>query len=390
MSVAATLAPLLVALAAIYMLSEYVPRTWAEFWSVLVAPTHRGKLPPFSVRRAVQAFTTYTLLANQETHYMRRSYASLSRAHKHIGYDLGYPKKLDKRDEATVFNSVITDAIASLACEEHKLTDIPSSREGVDSSDLGRVRESLKHFIRDWSQDGKRERDVILEPILEVMRRERSPSNETQTVLFPGSGLSRLAWDVSQLGYQATANEISPFMYLSLQFLLSPKTTTRRDQHSLRPYAHWFSHSRSYSDTYRSISFPDVIPRLSDEFRLLDADFLRLDPPAGAGYDYVVTLFFIDTSLNIIQTLEQIYKLLKPGGKWINLGPLLWTGGAQASLELSLDEVMTLAKQTGFVFETEKEDESRRTVDCEYTADSRAMMSWVYHAEFWVAQKPLR
>jgi carnosine N-methyltransferase len=130
-----------------------------------------------------------------------------------------------------------------------------------------------------------------------------------------------------------------------------------------------------------------VIPRLSANFQLLEDDFLQLQ---GLGsFDYIITLFFIDTSLNVIQTLEQIYSLLKPGGKWINLGPLLWTGGAQAALELSLDEVIALAKRIGFSFETESKLQEQRTIDCEYTADRTAMMSWVYHAEFWVAQKPL-
>ena len=35
------------------------------------------------------------------------------------------------------------------------------------------------------------------------------------------------------------------------------------------------------------------------------------------SYDYIVTLFFIDTSPSILNTLTQIYTLLKPGGMWI-------------------------------------------------------------------------
>lgn len=93
-----------------------------------------------------------------------------------------------------------------------------------------------------------------------------------------------------------------------------------------------------------------------------------------------------------MRTLEHIYALLRPGGTWINLGPLLWTGGAQASLELSLDEVLQLAKEIGFDVEGTTQEgvegvRARRTVECEYTADPRAMMKWLYQAEFWVATK---
>lgn len=129
------------------------------------------------------------------------------------------------------------------------------------------------------------------------------------------------------------------------------------------------------------MSFPDEVPRLSPNFRHFEDDFLLLSP--GSSYDYIVTQFFIDTAKNIISTLEQIHNLLKPGGTWINLGPLLWRGGAQASLELSLDEIISLSEMSGFSVDYE----SRRTIDCEYTADSSAMMKWVYRAELWVATK---
>ena len=116
-----------------------------------------------------------------------------------------------------------------------------------------------------------------------------------------------------------------------------------------------------------------------------------------------MTLFFIDTSTNIINTVEHIHTLLRPGGTWINLGPLLWSSGAQAHLELSLEEVLDLVHKTGFDVhgpdtgtnvrdstagpDSDADVRRRRTVVCEYTADPSAMMQWLYHAEFWVATK---
>jgi hypothetical protein len=182
--------------------------------------------------------------------------------------------------------------------------------------------------------------------------------------------------------------------------------------HVVHPYAHWFSHQRRIAPLFRGVNVPDVLPRQTDNFRLLEADFLSLPVPRPAittidtgdtrvspnsGYAFIVTLFFIDTSLNIIETLEQIYRLLVPGGVWINLGPLLWTGGAQASLELSLEEVVTLAERIGFAFDPVGDDYSNgsegsftrkaRQIECEYTADTEAMMRWIYQAQFWIARK---
>lgn len=38
------------------------------------------------------------------------------------------------------------------------------------------------------------------------------------------------------------------------------------------------------------------------------------------SWDCVATCFFIDTAHNVIQYVETIWKILKPGGVWINLG----------------------------------------------------------------------
>lgn len=207
------------------------------------------------------------------------------------------------------------------------------------------------------------------------------------------------------LGFDTTANELSYYMNLAFRFLLSPETTTSENQHTVRPYAHWFSHQRSNESLFRRISFPDVIPRLGPNFRVVENDFFTISPtpsqnttfwinseiPSGGGdYDYVVTLFFIDTSLDVFATMSHIYSLLRPGGLWINLGPLLWTSGGQAKIELSLDELLRAADEIGFIVlggEDENEVVRQRTVECEYTGDLTAMMRWIYRAEFWVARK---
>lgn len=43
------------------------------------------------------------------------------------------------------------------------------------------------------------------------------------------------------------------------------------------------------------------------------------------AWDCVVTCYFIDTAHNVIAYIENISKILKPGGYWINLGKLKGT-----------------------------------------------------------------
>ncbi|KAG6826998.1 hypothetical protein H0H92_013613 [Tricholoma furcatifolium] len=369
---------------------------FSPFFSQLLYFLSKKSHGPFSLKKAYDSYSSYTRIAATEIANRRATYNTLGRAYKRLGNTIGYQEKLDTLKLVTDLNASITESIAELAASEFELGE-PDFGNG----DIGRVRESLKHFIRDWSSEGTMERERIFQPILDVLRAVDGPERSGKRILVPGSGLGRLAWEISQLGYDTTANELSFFMNLAFRFLLSPKTTTAAEEHVLRPYAHWFSHQRSNDSLFRAIRFPDVVPRLRSTFRLVEADFLTLKPPSNpdkfiwaksdpnlrdSGYDYIVTLFFIDTSLNVFATLEHIHTLLRPGGTWINLGPLLWTSGGYAKVELSLDEVIHAAEEIGFIFQDEG-FHARQTIDCEYTGDSKAMMRWIYRAEFWVATK---
>lgn len=179
-------------------------------------------------------------------------------------------------------------------------------------------------------------------------------------------------------------------MNLGLRFLIHPSATSTTHQHTIQPFSHRFSNQRSNNHLFRQITFPDVLPRYSTRFQIAEGDFLKHAPAHEEKYDFIVTQFFIDTGSNIVATLEQIRDLLKPGGTWINLGPLLWAGGGTVSMELSLEEVLELAREVGLDIIGEDESQGkyrRRTVDCEYTADRMGTFRRIYNAEFWVATK---
>ncbi|KAL0064099.1 hypothetical protein AAF712_008959 [Marasmius tenuissimus] len=371
--------PLILGLLAYHVSSLF---TWAELASLLSLkrPLSRvGQYDGYSLPNAYKSYLTYRQLSSSQVRGMQRAYATISRRHKRIGYDIGYPAKLRRLEETNEANGAVTDRIAQLAKEElgHELG---SGTEALSiNPSVARVREALKHFVRDWSSEGAEERERIFRPILDIL--QQAPKKAGSRILLPGSGLGRLAYEIAQLdsSFDVTANELSFYMNLAFRFLCSPKTTTEVDQHVVHPYAYWFSHQRRNGSLFRPVKFPDVVPRFGDNFRLVEQDFLTLQ----GEYDYIVTLFFIDTSTNILATLDQIHTLLKPGGIWINLGPLLWCSGSQAKMELSLEEVWEAARAVGFTIE----EDSARTVPCEYTHDGQAMMKWIYQAEFWVARR---
>ncbi|WVY94971.1 hypothetical protein V8G54_034059 [Vigna mungo] len=93
-----------------------------------------------------------------------------------------------------------------------------------------------------------------------------------------------------------------------------------------------------------------------------------------SAWDAVVTCFFIDTAHNIVEYIEIISKILKDGGVWINLGPLLYHFADvygqedEMSIELSLEDVKSVAVSYGFEFEKES------TIETTYTTNPRSMM----------------
>lgn len=64
-----------------------------------------------------------------------------------------------------------------------------------------------------------------------------------------------------------------------------------------------------------------------------------------------MTSFFLDTAKNVVAYIEVIQKILKPGGVWINMGPLLYHFEEledEISIELSYEEVREVILRSGF------------------------------------------
>lgn len=185
-------------------------------------------------------------------------------------------------------------------------------------------------------------------------------------------------------------------MLLTSYYILNQ--TTGINQYRIYPYIHSFSNASSKNDILRAITIPDVSPSSlppNTPFSLVAGDFEEVyggesdpDEPQHGLWDAVLTCFFIDTAKNIVNYLRIIHKILAPGGVWINLGPLLWhwennTSG-DMSIELDLEEIKQLAGIIGFEISHE------RTIDTTYTNNSRGMLSYTYHAAFWIATKKER
>ncbi|PAN18684.1 hypothetical protein PAHAL_3G218600 [Panicum hallii] len=262
----------------------------------------------------------------------------------------------------------------------------------VPPIDVDKVRCIVRNIVRDWAEEGQKERDECYKPILEELNR-LFPNRSNQrppSCLVPGAGLGRLALEISSLGFVSQGNEFSYYMLICSSFILNH--TQEANEWTIYPWIHSNCNSLSDNDQLRPVSFPDIHPSsagITEGFSMCAGDFVEVynEESQESAWDAVVTCFFLDTAHNIVEYIEIISKVLKDGGVWINLGPLLYHFADSygpdddMSIELSLEDVKKVAYHYGFVMEVEK------MIETTYTANMRAMMQNRYRAAFWTMRK---
>ncbi|GAA5834172.1 hypothetical protein JCM11251_000561 [Rhodosporidiobolus azoricus] len=340
-------------------------------------PLPSGFSAPSNLGVAVRSFSAYSHTQQAALDKKWRAFERMPGRHRKLGNLLDWKATLEKTEDAVETNSVVTDQIATLGMDLARRDGVPLGMAARTPKLHGRVVETLKHFVRDWSEEGKSERDVLFPPILDALQ-DAFPESKGRKVLVPGCGLGRLAYDIADIGFSTDANDYSHFMNLGSSLIF--KATQYPSQHTLSPWIHLFSHQRTSENMLRQVSFPDVVPNKTLDLTFKPGDFKELFREKEV-YDAVVTLFFIDTASNILEYFETIYNALKPGGVWINEGPLLYWG--QPGMELPLEDVVRLAELVGFKVER------RLTLkEARYTGDELGMYTFAYDCEFWLARKP--
>lgn len=98
----------------------------------------------------------------------------------------------------------------------------------------------------------------------------------------------------------------------------------------------------------------------------------------------MVTCFFLDTAHNALDYIECIHAILKPGGLWVNFGPLLYHYADQhdqPQLEFSWETLEKLIPKMGFEFLT------KETKETSYTQNRTSLMQMRYMCKFFSTRK---
>lgn len=163
--------------------------------------------------------------------------------------------------------------------------------------DFEKIRSTLRQISREWSVDGKLEREQCFQPLLdELAERFPDPNERSQIkVLNPGCGLGRLTWEIARMGFTSQGNEFSFCMLLTSNAILNKyvqiivvilfyiyqkkiKRTTEVEGTTIYPYIHSFCNILKPEHQLKECKFPDEIPSLpaSVDFSMSAGDFLEV------------------------------------------------------------------------------------------------------------------
>ncbi|KAF2665516.1 N2227-domain-containing protein [Microthyrium microscopicum] len=329
----------------------------------------------------------------------------------------GLGRILEAMDEASTSNPFVIDPQTGLPA-------VPGLESSPSFLDFSKASSTIRHLYREWSSEGARERSICFDPLLQYLENYYSgiPREKRHQIkiLNPGSGLGRFVFDLGCLGFEAEGIEISYHMVFGSMHLLN--ATQKAEQYRIYPFVLNGSNHLSEDNRLRQVMVPDIHPAavqaavshlsevpISQRLGISSGDFsVVFNTPENRGqYDVLATVFFLDTAKNPLAYMETAANCVKPGGLWMNLGPLKWhfenesdaassDGPAEKNIEqdrgignpgaVELVEADILQLLSSFGFEIiHYEDSSARATG--YIHDTKAMETNMFYASFWVARR---
>ena len=304
------------------------------------------------------SFYNYEKDSLKDVKKMEKDFISIGEHYLNI-LPFNYIERINKLKEAISLNNKFLNSILK---NYQYLFNNEQNKIETKSSDINKLRTTLNLLIRDWSFEGKKERDLSYNPIIEALKLYFPDNKErnNKKILVPGTGLSRLLYEIAKLGFDSYGLEVSYYMLIISNFLLNENIS--KNQFLIQPYIHSFNNLYKEEDAFKIYSIPDEnikegLNKSSGKLELIPADFINYLKDKNNFYEGIVTSFFIDTANNIIEFIELIYNSLKNNGIWINFGPLLYhfTGiQNEISIELSWEDIRKIILKYNFEIKEEK------------------------------------
>lgn len=300
---------------------------------------------------------------------------------------------------AAAMASAPSGAVGTVASEEaQQLTAQEVDAARLLDEDLSAMVDVMAALTRDWSEEGRPEREAVYTPLLAAVEEafleaegsglltDAVNPRSAFRVLVPGAAYGRLAWELARAGFAVQGSESNLFALLASNWVLN---APRRGGVGLYPYAHQVSHVRAEAEQLRPVVVPDVDPRAlpaGADFSMRAGDFLDVfcDPAEAGAWDCVATSFFLGAAHNVVASVRTISSVLKGGGMWTSLSPLNFKYAdlfTEPSVELTEEELLRVICLSGFRI---LRKETRR---CTYGANAKSLSTTFYDCLFFVAIK---
>lgn len=197
----------------------------------------------------------------------------------------------------------------------------------------------LPYLYRDWGWPS--EADGENEQALSMVEETLGDAGPGRTLVM-GAGACRLAYDIHHRHPDAEimVMDLDPVLFAAAHAVTHGETLTVSE-------ANLEMGNMNHAVKEWSLTAPQG-PVDEARFHFLIAD--AVDPPLDDGvFDTVLTPWFIDQGPEDVRDLiSSLHRLLKPGGRWVNLGPLKYDLDVPVSRRFAREELFDLAKRAGF------------------------------------------
>jgi len=323
---------------------------------------------------------------------LEKNYSSLPKNHLDK-LPFNYKEKIEKVKQGIQLNQEFYNKVASLYKDEFEhITFTKEEHEEHRYLEEYLIRYFfMRCLMRDWTLESKPERDNNYGNVLKEVKKYFNYDDKTlmkknnYKVLVPGTGCSRMAFELAKRGFEVEANDFCFIYILCDDYLFN---YSHKNEFQFCPGIHSFSSSYNEASVIQRYSFPDVDIREELEkseakpITFIKGDFLLKYKGIKDQYDLIVTLFFIDVSKNIIEFVEIMHDLLKKGGIWVNLGCLdYYHSKDHNSIDLTWDELRLVIQNYDFEIKNEA------TEFVPYGVKEGLMISHSYGTVFFTAMK---
>ena len=266
-------------------------------------------------------------------------------------YDLSDSTRA-RLEETYAASEISQDAILGLLANCGVGAEINEQLGQFDPGDLSEYSDLTR---RDWAWDAdadapSHENRAASDKVLSLLREDSAP----ERVLVLGAGAGRLSWDVHRALRPALtlALDSNPVLLAAADHLIKQQQPLTLGEFKTFPQINCPA-ARQWH--VQPVADPD---NLRATWCALGANVWRL-PVKPEAFDLVVTPWFIDVNGGDLRDLIGIVaQTLRPGGRWLNYGPLLFTRHLPLQLKYNAGEIKELLLLAGFSLEAERLDEA--------------------------------